>query len=111
MDDTTKLLFQILTGFVLANMAISITLYLTSRQKEYLRLVPYWVMVGFVFIVQGAFQTHPIQIALSFTVSVIPIYYITRILLSDIDSKLSIKLYIGLIFSGLVTWIPTSTPV
>ena len=103
MDDTTKLLFQILTGFVLANMAISITLYLTSRQKEYLRLVPYWVMVGFVFIVQGAFQTHPIQIALSFTVSVIPIYYITRILLSDIDSKLSIKLYIGLIFSGLVT--------
>jgi len=103
MDDTIKLLFQILIGFVLANMAISIILYLVTRQKEYLRLVFYWAIVSVVFVVQGAFQVHPIQIALAFTVSAIPIFYITWILLSAIDRKLSIKLYVGLIFSGLAT--------
>ncbi len=103
MDDTIKLLFQILIGFVLANMAISIILYLVTRQKEYLRLVFYWAIVSVVFVVQGAFQVHPIHIALAFTVSAIPIFYITWILLSAIDRKLSIKLYVGLIFSGLAT--------
>ncbi len=103
MDDTIKLLFQILIGFVLVNMAISIILYLVSRQKEYLILVFYWAIVSVVFVVQGAFQVHPIHIALTFTVSAIPIFYITWILLSAIDRKLSIKLYVGLIFSGLAT--------
>ena len=102
MDDTIKLLFQILIGFVLTNLAISITLYLISKQKEYLELIFYWLMVSFVFVVQGAFQAHPIQIALVFTFSVIPVFYITRILLSIIDRKLSIRLYIGLIFAGLM---------
>ena len=105
MDDTIKLLFQILIGFVLTNLAISITLYLISKQKEYLELIFYWMMVSFVFVVQGMFQAHPVQIALAFTVSVIPIFYITWILLSIIDRKLSIKLYLGLIFSGLVATI------
>jgi signal transduction histidine kinase len=86
-------------------LAISITLYLISKQKEYLELIFYWMMVSFVFVVQGMFQAHPVQIALAFTVSVIPIFYITWILLSIIDRKLSIKLYLGLIFSGLVATI------
>jgi PAS domain S-box-containing protein len=101
MDDTIKLLFQILIGFVLLNMVISFTLYLVFKQKEYLRLVIYWSTVSIVFVFQGAFQVYPIQIALAITVSVIPIFYVTGILLSSIDKKLSIKLYVGLIFSGM----------
>ena len=103
MDHTIKLLFQILIGFVLVNMAINVTLYLVCRQKEYLRVVFYWAIVSFVFVVQGVFQVHPLHIALAFTVTVIPVFYVTRIILSIIDRKLSILLYAVLIFSGLAT--------
>jgi PAS domain S-box-containing protein len=103
MDYNIKLLFQILIGFVFANMAICTTLYLVSKQKEYLRLIIYWTIVSFVFIVQSVFQAHSFQIVLAFTVTVIPIFYLTWLILSVIDRKLSIKLYVGLILSGLAT--------
>ncbi|MBC7539634.1 MAG: HAMP domain-containing histidine kinase [Bacteriovorax sp.] len=80
--------------FVFINFAIYLLLHNRMKERIFRELAIYWLLVLFVFLVEGAFQSGNYNLSAVFIVNIFPIYIMARFLMRSYGLQLiSIKKY------------------